>query len=392
MWKIVLLFAALYSPAIAQVRGPIVWGNNNNALYLPNNKPTVGSSCLTVDPLGIISPQTCGGGGGSGTVTSIAAGTLPSWLVWTGLPITTSGNIGLATPSQTANKFLASPNGGSGALSPRLIVAADIPTLNQNSTGSAHSLDSTFASGQPLFGNGTGIPIVGSKSGLTNEIATVSGALVAGHGLQVGLNGDLIDTGNPVGQAAGVDQSIQFKGADGNFHGDTFFKYDYGTHTEYIPQIVYGSGVNQPAGFDNNNKLEPWARTGSHKTLVNTDDVPIQPGVCYAFDSNGNFVSTGVVCTPTVQTVYNPIVVTTDYSPLTTAQFVITSCAALCTVTLPDISSLNGFRVSMKNVGPANSVLHNFVGQLIDGQNDWGLLPDKSQVNLIAVGGQWYVF
>ncbi|HXB12071.1 MAG TPA: hypothetical protein VNZ45_08815, partial [Bacteroidia bacterium] len=58
-------------------------------------------------------------------------------------------NVGtyLATPSisnfantvanQTANTFWAAPNGSSGAISMRTIVSADIPTLNQNTTGSA---------------------------------------------------------------------------------------------------------------------------------------------------------------------------------------------------------------------------------------------------------------
>jgi hypothetical protein len=36
-----------------------------------------------------------------------------------------------------ANRVYASPNGTSGSLSPRLLVAADVPTLNQNTTGSA---------------------------------------------------------------------------------------------------------------------------------------------------------------------------------------------------------------------------------------------------------------
>lgn len=43
-------------------------------------------------------------------------------------------------PSQTTNKFFASPNGSSGVPSFRAIVAADIPTLNQNTSGSAATL------------------------------------------------------------------------------------------------------------------------------------------------------------------------------------------------------------------------------------------------------------
>lgn len=45
--------------------------------------------------------------------------------------------------SKTANNFLAAPNGTAGTPSFRAIVAADIPTLNQNTTGSAGSLTTT---------------------------------------------------------------------------------------------------------------------------------------------------------------------------------------------------------------------------------------------------------
>lgn len=45
--------------------------------------------------------------------------------------------------SKTANFFLAAPNGSAGAPSFRAIAAADVPTLNQNTTGSAASLATT---------------------------------------------------------------------------------------------------------------------------------------------------------------------------------------------------------------------------------------------------------
>ena len=41
--------------------------------------------------------------------------------------------------SKTANTFLAAPNGSAGVPSFRAVVAADIPTLNQNTTGSSGS-------------------------------------------------------------------------------------------------------------------------------------------------------------------------------------------------------------------------------------------------------------
>lgn len=84
---------------------------------------------------------TVSGGGGSGTVTSITAGTGLS-----GGTITTSGTIALNTAygdsvnpyeAKTANYILAAPNGSSGVPSFRALVAADVPTLNQSTTGNA---------------------------------------------------------------------------------------------------------------------------------------------------------------------------------------------------------------------------------------------------------------
>lgn len=46
----------------------------------------------------------------------------------------------LTLQSQSANTFLAAPNGSPGSPTARLIVAADIPVLNQNTTGSAATL------------------------------------------------------------------------------------------------------------------------------------------------------------------------------------------------------------------------------------------------------------
>jgi hypothetical protein len=90
------------------------------------------------------------GAGGSGTVTSVGL-SVPSWLTVGGSPVTTSGTLAVtATTGQTANLFLATPNGSTGAVGLRAIVAADIPTLNQSTTGTAANL-----SGTPALPNGT---------------------------------------------------------------------------------------------------------------------------------------------------------------------------------------------------------------------------------------------
>lgn len=74
--------------------------------------------------------QSAGGGGGSGTVTSVGL-TMPSVFSVASTPVTTSGTIGVTfATGQTQNRVLASPNGASGAVTLRALVAADIPDLS----------------------------------------------------------------------------------------------------------------------------------------------------------------------------------------------------------------------------------------------------------------------
>jgi hypothetical protein len=86
--------------------------------------------------------------GGGGGVTSVGGTGTVSGLTLTGT-VTSTGNLTLGGAlsvlpsnfaSQTANTFLAAPSGSAGTPTFRAIVAADIPTLNQNTTGSAATL------------------------------------------------------------------------------------------------------------------------------------------------------------------------------------------------------------------------------------------------------------
>ena len=82
-----------------------------------------------------------------GTVTSVS-GTAPvSVATGTTTPVISlaSGYGDTQNPyaSKTANYFLAAPNGASGVPTYRAVVAADIPTLNQNTTGTAANITAT---------------------------------------------------------------------------------------------------------------------------------------------------------------------------------------------------------------------------------------------------------
>lgn len=104
---------------------------------------------------------------GTGSGVSSVALTAPSWLTVGGSPITTSGTLAITGTSEPANYFLAAPNGSAGAMVPRLIVPADIPTLNQSTTGTAGNVTgivapanggtgATTAAANTVFGNFTG--------------------------------------------------------------------------------------------------------------------------------------------------------------------------------------------------------------------------------------------
>lgn len=106
-------------------------------------------------------------------VTSIAL-TVPSWLTVAGSPITTNGTLAVtATTGQTANQFIATPNGTTGAVSLRALVAGD-------------------------FGAGV-VP----NSGLANNSVTITVPSILSGGGSVALGGTLAltltsQTGNVV--------------------------------------------------------------------------------------------------------------------------------------------------------------------------------------------------
>lgn len=114
---------------------------------------------------------------GTGTVTSVGLSTNATWLTVGSSPITTAGTITLnGTTGLTANQFIATPNGSTGAVSLRAIVAADIPTLNQNTTGSA----ATLTTGRTISGTGDATFTTGAFDGSANVTGAVTVAKING--------------------------------------------------------------------------------------------------------------------------------------------------------------------------------------------------------------------
>lgn len=129
---------------------------------------TSGAATLVGATLNI--PQYSGGGGGTGTVTSVAA-TVPGFLSVTGSPITTSGTLAISY-SGTA---LPIANGGT-------------------------ALTTTPTNGQLLIGNGTGYTLAaltaGSNITITNSSGSISIAGNAGTVTSVGFTGGLLSIAN----------------------------------------------------------------------------------------------------------------------------------------------------------------------------------------------------
>ena len=169
---------------------------------------------LTIDASGNIATVALGG---SGTVTSVDL-TAPSVFSVTGNPVTSSGTLALTfATGQTQNRVLASPDGSSGAVSLRALVAADIPNLDtgkltsgtlpigRGGTGSTDGSITgsgaiTFTAGSTntnvvLAPNGTGTVDVSSKR--ITSVATPTGANDAANKAYV----DAVQTGLDVKQS-----------------------------------------------------------------------------------------------------------------------------------------------------------------------------------------------
>jgi hypothetical protein len=113
-----------------------------------------------------------------GTVTSVSGTGTVSGLSLSGT-VTSAGSLTLGGTlavlpsnfaSQTANTVLAAPNGSAGVPTFRNLVAADVPTLNQNTTGTASNVTGIVA----VANGGTGASVAGTAR--TNLGAAASGA------------------------------------------------------------------------------------------------------------------------------------------------------------------------------------------------------------------------
>lgn len=133
-------------------------GSTANALDLTSTQVTADLNLFTSSLQGLV-PASGGGttnflradgtfaippGTGTATVTSVALADSTGTFSITGSPVTSSGTLTLsAFQSQAQHTFLAAPFASSGAPTFRLVDPSDIPTLNQNTTGTASNITGT---------------------------------------------------------------------------------------------------------------------------------------------------------------------------------------------------------------------------------------------------------
>jgi len=160
--------------------------------------------------------------------------------------------------SKTANYVLASPNGSSGVPTFRALVAADVPTLNQNTTGTAASIASGAAN-QLLYQSGTSTTTFATAPTVSNTYLKWNGTAFAwdtptgtGTVTSVGLTmpTGFSVTGSPVTNSGTLAVTTSLNGIlKGNGSGFTTAT----SGTDYAPatsgtSILYGDGS---GGFSN---------------------------------------------------------------------------------------------------------------------------------------------
>jgi hypothetical protein len=167
-------------------------------------------------------------GSGTPTWTTPTTGTVTS-VTGTSPVVSSGGNtpaISLATAygdtqnpyaSKIANYFLAAPNGSAGSPTFRAMVAADVPTLNQNTTGSAATLTTgrtisitgDLAYTSPSFDGSTNVTATGTLATVNSNVGTYTKITINGKGLATaGSQASLSDLSSPTGSFSFNSQNL----------------------------------------------------------------------------------------------------------------------------------------------------------------------------------------
>jgi hypothetical protein len=153
--------------------------------------------------------------------------------------------------SKTANFFLAAPNGSAGVPTFRAVVAADIPTLNQNTTGSAATLTTgrtvaitgDLAYTSPSFDGSTNVTATGTLATVNTNVGSFTNATltVNGKGLITAASSGTapvtsVTATSPVASTGGATPDISMPAATTSVSG-------YLTSTDWTTFNGKGSGT-----------------------------------------------------------------------------------------------------------------------------------------------------
>jgi hypothetical protein len=156
------------------------------------------SDAVAADVIGLFGSGSCLGylksdgtcdtpaGTGGGTISSVGV-TVPTWLAVSPGSITSSGTFAItAAAGQTANQFLATPNGASGALAIRGITAQDLPVgISSSTTGTAANVTGIVSISNGGTGSTSAATALAALGGVNASQAAASAPVQSVNG-QVG--------------------------------------------------------------------------------------------------------------------------------------------------------------------------------------------------------------
>ena len=159
-------------------------GNASTLATVNSNVGAFTNANITVNAKGLITAASSGSPGGVTSVTGTSpvvssGGTTPDISLASGYGDTLN-----PYASKTANFVLAAPNGSAGVPTFRAVVAADIPTLNQSTTGSAATLTTgrtiavtgDLAYTSPSFDGSTNVTAAGTLATVNSNVGSFTAA------------------------------------------------------------------------------------------------------------------------------------------------------------------------------------------------------------------------